>query len=75
MTVITDKRGKVISTYIPSESPGRDDPIFHIGPGLKQKQTVHELDLSEEYKEIKSADELHKRVSEHLKKVAPKKRK
>jgi hypothetical protein len=70
MTVIADKSGKVISTYMHPERPGKDDPTLHIsgGPG----HTVHELDLPADYEKIKSAEELHSRVGEHLKKLLPK---
>jgi hypothetical protein len=70
MTVIADKSGKVISTYMHPERPGKDDPTLHIsgGPG----HTVHELDVPADLKKIKSAEELHSRVGEHLKKLPPK---
>jgi hypothetical protein len=47
MTVIADKSGKVISTYMHPERPGRNDPTLHIsgGPG----HTTHELDVPAEY--------------------------
>jgi hypothetical protein len=70
MTVIADKSGKVISTYMHPERPGKDDPTLHIsgGPG----HTVHELDVPADFEKIKSAEELHSRVGEHLKKLPPK---
>jgi hypothetical protein len=70
MTVITDKVGKVISTYMHPERPRKEDPTLHIsgGPG----HTTHELDVPAEFKNIKVAEELHSRVGEHLKKPAPK---
>jgi hypothetical protein len=56
MTVIADKSGKVISTYMHPERPGKDDPTLHIsgGPG----HTVHELDVPADFEKIKSAEEL-----------------
>jgi hypothetical protein len=33
MTVIADKSGKVISTYMHPERPGKNDPTLHISGG------------------------------------------
>jgi hypothetical protein len=65
MVVVTNKAGEVISTYRPAKNPGKDDPSFgiHGGPGHE----VHELEMPDEYWEIESAEELHRRVGEHLK--------
>jgi hypothetical protein len=70
MTVITDKSGNVVATYRhPSEQP-KDAPVFRIGPGPDHK--AHEIDLPPELDRTYSADELHRRLGEHLKGVAPK---
>jgi hypothetical protein len=66
MTVITDKSGKVISTYMHPNRPGKNDPTLHIYGG--PEHTTHELDMPAEYEKIEPADELHRRVGEHLKK-------
>ncbi len=65
MMVVTDKSGNVAATYRPPEKPGKDDPVFqfHALPD----QSVHELELPAEYGKIKSAEELHRRIGEHLK--------
>jgi hypothetical protein len=65
MTVIANQSGKVISTYAHPDHAGKDDPILKIlgGPG----DTVHELEVPAEFGRITSAEELHKRVGEHLK--------
>jgi hypothetical protein len=65
MMVVTDKSGKVVATYRPPKKPGKDDPVFqfHALPD----QSVHELELPAEYGKIESAEELHRRISEHLK--------
>jgi hypothetical protein len=70
ITVIVDKDGNVLGTYRQPAQTRADGPIFQIhgGPG----HTVHELDLPAEYEKIASADELHRRLGEHIKKVAPK---
>ena len=66
MMVVTDKSGKVVATYRPPEKPAKEDPVFqfHARPG----QAVHELDLPAEYGKIESAEELHQRIAEHIKK-------
>jgi hypothetical protein len=56
MTVIADKSGKVISTYMHPERPGPNDPTFRIGGG--PGHTIHELDVPAEYEKIKSVEEL-----------------
>jgi hypothetical protein len=64
MTVIADKAGKVISTYMHPERRGENEPTLHIsgGPG----HTTHELDVPAEYADIDSVEELHSRVGAHL---------
>jgi len=64
MTVIADKSGKVVSTYIHPERSGKDDPTLHIegGPG----HASHEIEVPADYEKIESIDELHRRVAEHL---------
>jgi hypothetical protein len=64
MTVITDKSGKVISTYRPPENPGEDDPIVQIGGGPDHH--VHELDVPDEFRTIEDPEELHRRAGEYL---------
>jgi hypothetical protein len=66
MTVIADKSGKVISTYTHPTQAGANDPIFQIHGG--PDHTSHELDVPAEFESIKSPEELHSRVGEHLKK-------
>lgn len=63
--VVTDKSGKVAATYRPPEKPVKDAPVFqlHALPG----QSLHELELPAEYRQIESAEELHRRIGEHLK--------
>jgi hypothetical protein len=72
MTVIADANGSVISTYSHPAQPGKNDPILQIhgGPG----HAVHELDVPAELEQIKSVDELHRTVGEHLKKTSSKHR-
>jgi hypothetical protein len=66
MMVVTDKSGKVVATYRPPAKPAKEDPAFQFRalPG----QSVHELDLPAEYGKIESAEELHQRIAEHIKK-------
>jgi hypothetical protein len=64
VTVITDKSGKVISTYMHPERPGKNDPTLRISGG--RDHTTHELDVPAEYEKIQSADELHRRIAEHI---------
>lgn len=75
MTVLANKSGKVICTYIPREKPGENDPILHIEAG--PKQVVHEIDVPADYGR-RSAEELHKLVGgilkENLKKKSPKRK-
>src|SRR5262249_33174730 len=65
MTVITDKSGKVISTYIHPASPRENDPTLHIagGPG----HTTQDVEVPADFEKIASAEELHVRVGEYLK--------
>ncbi len=70
MTVVADKSGKVISTYLHPKRPGKNDPIFGISGG--PRDTVHELDVPAEFGNIKSAEDLHHRVGEYLKQKLPK---
>ncbi len=64
MQVLTDKAGDVVGTYRPPKNPHKEDPTFaiHGGPGYE----VHELEMPEEYWDIESAEELHRRVGEQL---------
>jgi hypothetical protein len=72
MTVIADKSGNVVSTYSHPAKRGKNDPVLQIhgGPG----HTVHEIDVPAEYEKIKSAEELHRVVGEHLKGSSKKRR-
>jgi hypothetical protein len=72
MTVITDKNGHVVATYRqPTEKASREgQPVLRLHGG--PDQTVHELDLPSEFEKVASADELHTRLREHLKKVSTK---
>jgi hypothetical protein len=63
--VVTDKSGKVVGTYQPPEHPGKDDPVFHIGAG--PDQVLHQVDVPSEFSKIESAEELHRRLGEYLK--------
>ena len=65
MIVVTDKSGNVAATYRPPEKPDKDDPVFqfHALPG----QSIHELELPAEYGQVETAEELHRRIGEHLK--------
>jgi hypothetical protein len=66
ITVVTDNSGHVVGTYQQPAQVPEGYPTFQIhgGPG----QTVHELDLPAEYENIASADELHRRLGEYLRK-------
>jgi hypothetical protein len=70
ITVIADKDGHVVGTYRHPAQVHQDAPTLRIhgGPG----HSVHELDLPAELENEASADELHRRLGEHLKKVPPK---
>jgi hypothetical protein len=65
MEVLTDKSGNVVATYQPPEQPGKDDPVFHIGAG--PDQALHEVDVPSKLASIESAEELHRRLAQHLK--------
>ena len=65
MTVITDKSGQVVSTYMHPERPGKDDPTLQIHGGAEH--TTHEVDVPADFERIESMDELHRRVGEYLK--------
>jgi hypothetical protein len=70
ITVIADKDGHVVGTYRqPAQAP-KDGPVFQIhgGPG----HTVHRLELPAEFDKLESADELHRRLGEYIKKLPPK---
>jgi hypothetical protein len=64
MTVVTTRSGELISTYRPHKDPGTNDPVLqiHAGPDCE----VQEVELPDEYWEIESPEELHRRVREHL---------
>jgi hypothetical protein len=70
ITVIADKKGQVVGTYRHPAQVAKDQPTFQIhgAPG----HTVHELDLPDEYEKVSSAEELHRRLKEHLKKPSAK---
>jgi hypothetical protein len=70
ITVIADKNGHVIGTYRKPAQVRKGDPTFviHGAPD----HSVHELDLPDEFEKIGSAEELHKRLREHLTKASPK---
>ena len=63
--VVTHKSGKVVATYRPPEKPRKEDPVFQFR--ALPDQSVHELELPAEYGQIESAEELHRRIGEHLK--------
>jgi hypothetical protein len=65
MTVVTDKKGKVVATYMPEENYGREGPIFRLEAGPGQK--LHEIDMPVDVRRALSADNLHKRLNEFLK--------
>jgi hypothetical protein len=71
MTVVVNKSGKVISTYLHPKRLGKNDPIFGISGGARD--TVHELDVPAELGNIESTEELHLRVGEYLNQRVPKK--
>jgi hypothetical protein len=73
MTVVTDKKGRVIATYRhPDEKTSRkDQPKLRLRAG--PKQVVQEIDLPSALEEISSAEELHTRLAAHLKKGSKKK--
>jgi hypothetical protein len=70
ITVIADKNGHVVGTYRKPAEVRRGHPTFQIHGG--PDHTVHELDLPDEYEKVASAEELHKRLREHLSKASPK---
>jgi hypothetical protein len=72
ITVIADDKGNILGTYRQPAQVPKGYPTFkiHGGPGHK----VHELDLPAEFEKIPSADELHRRLSDHLKNPASRSR-
>ena len=68
ITVIVDQSGHVVGTYRQPAQVPEGYPTFQIhgGPG----HTVHELDLPAEYENVASADELHRRLGEYLRKLS-----
>jgi hypothetical protein len=66
MTVITDTAGAIVSVYMHPAAAGENLPTLRIwgGPG----HTTHEVDVPDDYEAIESVEELHARVSDHLKK-------
>jgi hypothetical protein len=69
MTVITNESGQVMGTHRHEQGePRRGQPRFSIlaGPG----QTKHEIELPAELEGIGSAEELHKRLEEYLRRRA-----
>jgi hypothetical protein len=71
MTVIADKSGNILGTYRQPAQVPKGHPIFKIHGG--PDHTVHELDLPAEFERITSAEALHQRLSDHLKKPASRK--
>ena len=69
MTVIADKDGNILGTYRQPTQVPKGYPIFQIHGG--PDHSVHELDLPKEFEQITSADELHRRLGDHLKRTAP----
>jgi len=69
MTVIADKDGTILGTYRQPKHVPKGYPIFKIHSG--PDHSVHELDLPKEFEHITSADELHRRLGDHLKRTAP----
>jgi hypothetical protein len=65
MTVIINKSGNVISTYMHPKSPGKNDPTLHIVGG--PEHTTHELEVPDDLEQIQSPEELHARVATYLK--------
>jgi hypothetical protein len=69
MTVIADKDGTILGTYREPKHVPKGHPIFKIHGG--PDHLVHELDLPKEFEHITSAVELHRQISDHLKRSAP----
>jgi hypothetical protein len=69
ITVIADKNGHILGTYRQPAQVPKGYPTFQIHGA--PDHTVHELDLPADLEKIASAEELHRRLSEHLKKSAP----
>ncbi len=65
ITVIADNKGNILGTYRQPVKVPKGYPTFKIHGG--SDHTVHELDLPAEFEKIASADELHRRISDHLK--------
>jgi hypothetical protein len=65
MTVVTNENGDVVATHRhEDQKKGHPKLRLHAGP----KQSVHEIDLPSGLEKISSAEELHARLREHLKK-------
>jgi len=59
----------ILGTYRQPKHVPKGYPIFKIHSG--PDHSVHELDLPKEFEQITSADELHRRLGDHLKRTAP----
>jgi hypothetical protein len=70
ITVIADKKGQVVGTYRHPAHVAKDQPTLQIHGAADH--TVHELDLPSEFEKVSSAEELHRRLAEHLKNASPK---
>ena len=68
MTVIADKDGTVLGTYRQPKHVPKGHPVFKIHGG--PDHSVHEFDLPKEFEHVTSADELHRRLGDHLKRLA-----
>jgi hypothetical protein len=65
ITVVVDKNGHVLGTYRQPAQTREGWPTLQIHGG--PETTVHELDLPAELENVASANELHRRLGEHLK--------
>jgi hypothetical protein len=68
MTVVTNEKGHVVATYrhLDEKESQKGQPRLRLYAG--PKQSVNEIDLPSELEKITSAEELHTRLREHLKK-------
>jgi hypothetical protein len=64
--VITDKKGNIIATVQGIAGSHGDVPAAH--PQPLADQVVHTLELPKELEGLRDAEQLHKRLKEHLKK-------
>jgi hypothetical protein len=62
--VITDDKGNVVGTVQAIAGSHGDSPVAKPMPLAGQK--VHELDLPKELEGSRNADELHRKLKEHL---------